>query len=253
MLNNVEIANLIASVDLISNHEPTRVQAASYDLAIGTIFRGGQIINGQHVRANDPIEIAPGEVVTMLTREELHLPSDICGTAYAMNGQSSEGLLVLNPGHVDPGYKGPLTVVAVNLRKVPLALQLGDAIFTVVFNRLGQHANPPYQRAALPLREVERRANKKVVEKSIGSLAQLMSITETDINALIRRHWISWVVMSTSVIAAVASVIAAIFAILAVVPMAKSLVVTATEGKADASVERAAGAAAMPPASDKKK
>ena len=221
MLNNIEIASLIASDQLIISHAVERIQPASYDLVIGTIFRNGQIINAAHKRANDPIEIAPGEVVTMLSLEELNLPNNICGTAYAMNAQSSEGLLVLNPGHVDPGYRGPLTIVALNLRKVPLALQLGDSIFTVVFNKLGQAANPPYQTRILAREVVERRANKKVVEKSIGSLAQLLSISEKDINGLIRRHWTSWVIMATSVVAAIASVTAAIFAIVAVVPSLK--------------------------------
>jgi deoxycytidine triphosphate deaminase len=221
MLNNVEIARLIETAKLIANHEPERIQPASYDLTIGSIFRGGQIINGQSAAAADPIVIAPGEVVTMLTREELSLPADICGTAYAMNAQSSEGLLVLNPGHVDPGYKGPLSVVALNLRKVPLALQLGDAIFTIVFSRLEEAARPPYSGRPASLPVLEKQINKKVVEKSIGSLAQLLSISEKDINALIRGHWLSWIAMSASVIAAVASVVAALFAVLAVLPTAR--------------------------------
>jgi deoxycytidine triphosphate deaminase len=222
MLNNIDITALIASNDLILNHEPSRIQPASYDLVIGTIFRDKQIINASHARAKDPIEIAPGEVVTMLSLEELKLPNNICATAYAMNGQSSEGLLVLNPGHVDPGFKGPLTIVALNLRKVPIALQLGEPIFTVVFNKLAQSATPPYPNSNASRADIERRANKKVVEKSVASLQQLLLISEVDINRMIRAHWLSWIVLCSTIVAAATGLVAVGFAAVAAYPTSKS-------------------------------
>jgi deoxycytidine triphosphate deaminase len=221
LLNNKEIASLIASHGLIQKHDRARIEPASYDLVIGTIFHGGQIINAGHPRAKESVVIGPGEVVTMLSFEELNLPSDICATAYAMNAQSSEGLLVLNPGHVDPGYQGPLTIVALNLRKVPLALQLGERIFTVVFAKLPQAADPPYRKNTSARDVVERAVNKKVVEKSIGSLAQLLSISERDINNLIKEHWLSRAAFVSTVLAAAAGVVAAVFAFIAVLPASR--------------------------------
>jgi deoxycytidine triphosphate deaminase len=218
LLTNAEIQDLILK-DAIKNWRPKGVQPASYDMAIGTIFRGGEIINGQHTKAKDPVIIQPGEVVSMLTLEELDLPDNVAGTAYAMNAQSSEGLLVLNPGHVDPGYKGALSVVALNLRKVPLALQLGDNIFTIVFNRLAQPSTPTY--ASIygqgPMRpDRERSVNQKVVEKSIESLDKLLSISHKDINELIRDHWMSRVVFGCTLIGAIFAIIAAVFAVIPV-------------------------------------
>jgi deoxycytidine triphosphate deaminase len=218
MLTNTEIQSLIAKNN-IKNWRSKGVQPASYDMAIGTIFRDGEIINDQHVKAKDPVIIQPGEVVSMLTFEELDLPDDIAATAYAMNAQSSEGLLVLNLGHVDPGYKGALSVVALNLRKVPLALQLGDDIFTIVFNRLGQSSSPTYGSiyGLGPTRpDRERSVNKKVVEKSIESLDKLLSISHRDINELIRDHWMSRIIFGCTVIGAIFAIIAAVFAVIPV-------------------------------------
>lgn len=233
MLNDQEIDALVSSHSLIRNYDPARLEAASYDLAIGTIFRNEKIINDSHVQSSEPVILEPGEVVTMLTLEELNLPDNICGTAYAMNAQSSEGLLVLNPGHVDPGYKGPLRVVAMNLRKVPLALQLGDRIFTVVFSRLQAPSSRPYSAAAKSRDALERAVNKTVVEKSIGSLSKLLSLSEGDINTLIRNHWSTVVVLLATVIGAIAAVIAAIYAFLAVLPT-KETPTTRVERSADA-------------------
>jgi deoxycytidine triphosphate deaminase len=102
---------------------------------IGTIFREDQILRAEGGRANERIIIEPGEIVSVLTLEELNLPGDVAATAFAINSQSREGLMVLNPGHVDPGFRGPLSVKAINLRKVPLSIAGGDKIFTVIFER----------------------------------------------------------------------------------------------------------------------
>ena len=121
---------------LIEPYNESCLQACSYDLRIGTIFREGQVINEKHSRADEQVVIEPGEVVSVLTQEILKLPNDITGTAFAINSQSREGLMVLNPGHVDPGFSGQLSVKAINLRKVALPISRGDKIFTVIFEKL---------------------------------------------------------------------------------------------------------------------
>jgi deoxycytidine triphosphate deaminase len=222
MLTDKQIRALQARTKMIVGYDDKRVQPASYDMVVGSIFRNGKIIqdarlNGfvERVRAKlEPIIgnrkigailIEPGEVVTMLTKEHLELPPYIAATAHAMNAQSSEGLLVLNPGHVDPGYCGPLTVVALNLRKVPLALHIGDKIFTVVFDKLTEESEKPYVSKLGGRDEFERAANKKVVELSIGSLESLLSVSEKDIHSAITNHWLSRLIVAVTIIAAVAA------------------------------------------------
>ena len=131
-----DISKLIASSNLIADYEKSCLQSCSYDLRIGTIFRDGQVINETHSRSQEQIIIEPGEIVRVLTLERLKLPKDIAGTAFAINSQSREGLMVLNPGHVDPGFEGPLSVKAINLRKVSLPISREDKIFTVIFEKI---------------------------------------------------------------------------------------------------------------------
>jgi len=139
---------------LINQHTAASIQPSSYDLRVGTVFRDGQIIKQDHQRAGEQFVIQPGEIVSLLTMEELHLPDDMIAIAFPMNKWSSEGLLVLNPGYVDPGFKGPLSVKIVNLRKTRISISRGQAIFTVSFFRIGGSTTHPYNRNSARGRQI---------------------------------------------------------------------------------------------------
>jgi deoxycytidine triphosphate deaminase len=169
--------DIIAAIDLgnlIVRGSKDAVEACSYDLCIGTIFHRGQVIDDTHPDARSQIIIEPGEIISMFTREELTLPADICATVFPLNSQSSKGLLVLNPGHIDPGFRGPVSVKALNLRKAPLAISLGMEIFTIIFERLPQPTSKPYAKnTSRAKREMAYNAND--VEVSPRSLSALIS------------------------------------------------------------------------------
>lgn len=220
ILSNVEIRNLSGTEPLIMDFEPNCLQPASYDMRVGSVFRDGQVIDAAHSKSSEQISLEPGEVITMTTLESLNMPPGIAGTAYAINAQSSEGLLVLNPGHVDPGYKGYLTVLAINMRRVPYVVSRKDKIFTIVFQRLDKDAVPAYSNKGGSREDKERDLNKKVVEKSVSSLSGLISIRAPftrpeDVDRLVSKHWATWATMGMSVVTVVASVVAAIFAVVA--------------------------------------
>lgn len=210
ILTKNEIAQLIDDIELIKDATAINIQGCSYDLRIGTIFRDGQVINADHHKAMDQHIIEPGEVVSIFTLEELQLPDDIAATAYPMNKQSSEGLLVLNPGHVDPGFKGPLTVRALNLRKVPMAISREADIFTVVFERL---ATPTQLYARNKARHArEREYNARDVELSPRNLARLITLPanspfpdRAEVERMIRKHTYGAVILLLAGVAAVFS------------------------------------------------
>jgi len=110
-----------------------QARGCSYDLTVGTIFWDEQIFRSGEAKT---VCVPPGGVVGIFTAEEISLPADICATAFAINAMSSRGFLVLNPGHIDPGFEGPLTIKALNIRKTAIAIHQTDPIFTVVFQRL---------------------------------------------------------------------------------------------------------------------
>lgn len=188
ILTDKEIQDCISRNQLIIGADKQGVNSSSYDMRIGTIFRDGDIINADHENGQKAVIVKPGEVVTMLTLEDLKLPDNIAATAYAMNSQSLNGFLVLNPGHVDPGYSGTLSIKAINLRKVNLPLYINSPIFTVVFQKLEENVSKPYTRTKTR-REREQEVNNNEIEKSMKSIADLMSFTPEDINKLITKHW----------------------------------------------------------------
>lgn len=213
ILTKRDIETEIQNGRLILNSRPERLSTCSYDMAIGTIFQDGLLIDSNRPLAERQILVKPGEVVTMLTSEELHLPNHIAATAYAMNYRSSEGFLVLNPGHVDPGFKGALEIKAINLRKVSLRLCLEDPIFTVVFQTLEQTEG--YQGSCLPLDIRKREVSKKELETTVRSISSLVALngpfpTEDGVKKLIFTHWMTWLMFLFTVAAAFGGVVAAI-------------------------------------------
>lgn len=204
------------------------IAACSYDLRIGTIFREGKIINGSHPEAAERVIVESGEIVTILTEEELELPKNVAATAFAMNRMSSEGFLILNPGHVDPGFVGPLTIKAVNMRKVPLSISLGTAIFTVIFERMPEETEQSFNDNE-PRDQREEKYSQQSIQtdaKSITDLVDAKSITDLlvrqrdapfpdrqETREMIRSHWMSRLTLILTFIAALGGVIAAIAAI----------------------------------------
>lgn len=130
---------------LLKEYEISHLQGASYDLRIGTIFQGGKIISfTDEKEANTIVTLQPSEIVTMLTKESVELPLNIHATVFAINKNSSSGLLILNPGHIDPGFKGPITICAINLSKDQMVLAVDRKIFTIIFHDTTT-ACPPYE------------------------------------------------------------------------------------------------------------
>jgi len=201
---------------LILNFPKNCLQACSYDLRIGTIFRDGQIINDSHSEANKQFIINPGEIISIFTWEELDLPNNVMATAFAINKQSSRGLLVLNPGHIDPGFKGCLTVKAINLRKVPLTISRGAEIFTVVFQTLPKSTTSPYTKNILR-EERERDFNSIDVEQGTKNLSELVILgkdspypTRQEVKEIVLQHWMTWLTLILTFVAALTGILAVV-------------------------------------------
>ncbi len=217
-----DILKLIESSNLIADYETSCLQSCSYDLRIGTIFRDGQVINETHSRAEEQIIIEPGEIVSVLTLERLKLPKDIAGTAFAINSQSREGLMVLNPGHVDPGFEGPLSVKAINLRKVSLPISREDKIFTVIFEKIANMTEG--YRTNISKKSREQEYNKKDLEVSPKGLFEIIKIskddsftTKQDVQKIITDHRMSQAIVFLSFVAAIAAVLAVIIGLYSII------------------------------------
>lgn len=155
--------------ELLIHADEDRVEPCSYDMRVGTLFP----IDGD---VTDPlperVRVRPGDFIRLFTLEELTLPPDLCCTAFALNKRSAEGLLVLNPGHVDPGFNGPLMVTAWNLSGQDQILEKGDRILKVIFHPVDCPGTPFSGNEDRPTRE--RKFRKKSLVTGARGLSQLL-------------------------------------------------------------------------------
>lgn len=219
ILSRQDIEEAIDNNIIIKDASKSSLQACSYDMRIGTIFKDGQIINNSHADANHQISVKPGEIISVFTWEELDLPSNIMATVFAINELSSKGLLVLNPGHIDPGFKGCLSVKAVNLRKAPLTISRGTKIFTIVFQILPKSTTTPYDKY-IPREERERDFNARDVEVATRNLSELVILGKDspypdrrEVKEIVQKHWMTWLTLILTLIAALAGVLSVVLTI----------------------------------------
>lgn len=199
--------------ELLTNASKQNLLACIYDLRIGTIFRNVQLINDMHPEANLQFLIQPGEIISIFTLEEVILSDDIMATFFVINAQSSRGLLVLNPGHIDPGFHGSLSVKALNVRKVPLALSRQAPIFTIIFEKLPKSTTSPYL-GNIPRDRREREYNEHDVEIAPRNMAELISFgkdsiypTRQEVKEIVLQHWITWLILILTFVAALTGII----------------------------------------------
>lgn len=97
------------------------------------------------VASGRPFVLHPHEFALASTFEEIELPDDVSAR---IDGRSSLGRLGLvihsTSGHVDPGFKGRLTLEVSNIGVIPILLYSGIRICQLVFERLSSPTKVPY-------------------------------------------------------------------------------------------------------------
>ena len=159
VLNRRQIEECLRKRELLRN--PRRmsdgnfdIEKDSYDLAAGTAIwktptrdpSGGDVKTLRYVQrpSNDSqptVTVQPGQMIFVVTLEDIVMPQNLCGTVYSRNKLALAGILALNAGHVDSGYDGPIVIRLINLRAIPWTLTLGDPIFTITFQTVDEDPN----------------------------------------------------------------------------------------------------------------
>jgi deoxycytidine triphosphate deaminase len=132
------VDGVVLPADPYSKDSP--VQASSIDLHIGKVYLPGEKdadLGGAQNPKQD-YSLKTGETAVVTTIETLHLPSDVAGFGFPPSGVSFKGLLMTNPGHVDPGYEGVMRFTVINMGKDPYCLEHGGRIVTLLLFRLSQ-------------------------------------------------------------------------------------------------------------------
>jgi dCTP deaminase len=150
-----QIDQLLAATTPLATNVPrgdftglqSRIQAASLDLTIGDIFVPGAEpdkpggLRSPHTR----ISLRAGHIAVIRTQESLALPNNLVAHGFPPSSLSIQGVLMTNPGHVDPGYNGPMHLTVINMSKEVLRLQRGDRIVRLIFARLDSVPSADYR------------------------------------------------------------------------------------------------------------
>jgi dCTP deaminase len=140
--------NVIAGLpkDRVPYSAGSPIQAASVDLRIGRIHIPGtkEGETGSSTRPRTRFELGRGQTAVVMTWERCNLPADIGAIGFPPAGVSSKGILMTNPGHVDPGYKGNLSFTVINMGREAYELKKGDLIVTLMLFALATPAKEDY-------------------------------------------------------------------------------------------------------------
>jgi deoxycytidine triphosphate deaminase len=155
IMHEAEIARHFDSGELVitprKKGDKFDLQPASYDLVAGrAVWK--EIKDGKgvlHEVAYDPgltstkqltVQLQPGQMIWVISQEELNIPIECCATVFPKNHLAMGGIFAFNAGHVDPGYRGPIIIRLISLRATPYTITLGQPIYTIVFEALDKAA-----------------------------------------------------------------------------------------------------------------
>lgn len=122
------------------------IQPSSIDLHIGEIYlpdRDPEKPGG----VDNPVKkfaLRFGHTAVVKTREKLNLPNDVAGFGFPPARVAFGGLLMINPGHIDPGYSGYLHLTLINVGRADIVLDCNEAIFSLLLIRLGREVHRDY-------------------------------------------------------------------------------------------------------------
>src|SRR5215213_5516283 len=123
VLNQAELDRRLKKGELIKNPRclpdgSFDLQPASYDLMAGRAVwketnssrskAGGvqiveELFDSNILQGRQPhVSLQPGQMMSVITHEEILMPRELCGTVYSKNGLALNGIFAFNAGHVDP-------------------------------------------------------------------------------------------------------------------------------------------------------
>jgi dCTP deaminase len=77
--------------------------------------------------------------------EYVRLPHNLTAFVEGRSSIGRIGLFIQNAGWVDPGFEGQITLELYNANSLPIRLEAGRRICQLVFCRMDQAADAPYQ------------------------------------------------------------------------------------------------------------
>jgi deoxycytidine triphosphate deaminase len=189
------------------------VQPASIDLSVGRIHIPGTAPGnpGSELNPKSEHSLKPGETAVIATQEQFDLPADVLGIAFPPSRVSFKGILMTNPGHIDPGYRGPLRFTIINMGSQEFTVRQGDPVVSVLLFRLATPVRVDWlQRrggspAGYPKQEDIDKPSADFVD--VSNRAKDIAAKEVAKAELKLRSWQVWLPLLTAVLVAFITVI----------------------------------------------
>ena len=127
--------------------DETRIEPASYDARLGSKILAsplgptelGEVI--QLTEEDSTYEILTGQMVAVMSHERFEIPLDlVCGNFGIRSHFARRGIIPFGGTQLDPGWRGNLILNLQNVGPEPVAISLGEPLFTIQFDRLEEPA-----------------------------------------------------------------------------------------------------------------
>lgn len=138
LISGARLISAVTEQTFIMDGDPRSVENVKYDFHMGSRLLKAAL--GQPVEYSevppDKRFVDPGEVVFVLTKERLCLPSNIIATLTPKRKLAHGGIIILGGLAVDPLYRGVLLVGLYNFSSTPFPLMPGKKLIGAMFYEL---------------------------------------------------------------------------------------------------------------------
>jgi dUTP pyrophosphatase len=113
-----------------------KVQRLRPDAELPSYAHGPEEDAGMDLRAVDPVELEPGIPLAVPTGIAIELPPGYEAQIRPRSGLALQHAITLpnSPATIDPGYRGEIRVIMLNLGRAPYRIQRGDRIAQMVIS-----------------------------------------------------------------------------------------------------------------------
>jgi len=118
------------------------IQPTSIDLHVGTIqlppVRDSEKKTDENVLKR--VVLHPGATALIKTREEMDFPANISGVVFPPARLSTQGIMLVNPGIVDPGSNKQLHACIINMGRADCEIRENDMILSMMLFMLDEES-----------------------------------------------------------------------------------------------------------------
>jgi deoxycytidine triphosphate deaminase len=183
---------------LLRGYDEHNIKHCGYELRLGKVVspKTGEIgsfaersvrFRENFLSGKKCLVLNPSEMVLVITKEVVHLPSNLCATYGQLNRLANQGLMILNTSIVEPGYDGPLSCVLVNFSSQQHALSPDEPIAKVNFHQV--HGTPSVLQTKIAPEKYEQAASKNAtaLPKSLLDVAGVEERVAEKVGSAIRK------------------------------------------------------------------